>query len=267
MTTEAKGFAEVNGTKLYYEVAGEGHPLVLIHGGLLDMKMWDGQFAEFAQYYRVIRYDVRGFGKSKMTDIPYSHTRDLYGLLDFLGIKKAYLLGLSLGGSIAVDFTLEHPEMVDALILVAASVSGYDNFSEDAQEMGERVEAAVEERNVPKLFEIWANAPMMPQAQENPQAHQRYREILSDYSFVHYLNPAPREELEPPAIGRLSEIRIPTLVIVGDQDTLDITGIAELFEAGMIDVKKVTLPGMRHMINLERPEIFNRLVLSFLRRL
>lgn len=101
--TEARqpeaGFVEVNGTKLYYEMMGEGHPLVLIHGGYMDRRMWDDQFAVFAEHYRVIRYDVRGFGKSELLQVPYSDTEDRYTLLTALGVKKTYLLGLSLVAS------------------------------------------------------------------------------------------------------------------------------------------------------------------------
>ncbi|MDQ2904772.1 MAG: alpha/beta fold hydrolase [Chloroflexota bacterium] len=262
-----KGFVRVRGTKLYYEMAGEGHPLLLLHGGLLDHRMWEQQFEAFARHYRVVRYDIRGFGASEMSGTAYADERDLYDLLVYLDIDKTYLLGLSLGGSIAIDFTLEHPQKVAGLILAAASVGGYDNYSPEAIERQHRIEAAIEQRDVPRLFELWASDPMMPQADENPEAHRRYRAMLKDYTFVHYLNPAPQQELDPPAIEQLMEIRVPTLVLVGDQDTLESQAIAELFEVGILDVKKVTLPGARHMLNMERPETFNRAVLTFLHRL
>src|SRR5579863_9031077 len=118
------GYIETNGTNLYYEVMGEGHPLVLVHGGYMDRRMWDDQFAAFARHYRVIRYDVRGFGKSELPPVPYTDRQDLHTLLSFLGIEKTYLVGLSLGGEIAIDFTLDYPDMVDALILVGSSISG-----------------------------------------------------------------------------------------------------------------------------------------------
>lgn len=120
------GRADVNGTTLYYEVVGEGHPLTLVHGGLVDRRLWDDQFAVFAQHYRTIRYDIRGFGDSAMpTHGDFTMVDDLYHLLQFLGVEKTYLMGLSLGGGSAIDFTLAHPEMIDALIPVAAGVSGF----------------------------------------------------------------------------------------------------------------------------------------------
>src|SRR6266480_3670391 len=121
------GFAELNGTTLYYEVAGVGHPFVLVHGHLLDRRSWDDQFAVFAQHYRVMRYDQRGFGDSGLITKgePYSARQDHYELMKLLGIESAYIMGVSGGGSLAIDFTLEHPEMIDALIPVTAGVSGY----------------------------------------------------------------------------------------------------------------------------------------------
>ena len=121
------GFAEINGTTLYYEVAGAGNPFFLVHGHLLDRRSWDDQFAVFAQRYRVIRYDQRGFGDSGLITKgeSYSDRQDLYELMKFLGIESASLMGVSGGGALAIDFTLEHPEMVDALIPVTAGVSGF----------------------------------------------------------------------------------------------------------------------------------------------
>src|SRR5712692_4183063 len=141
-----KGFAEVNGTTLYYEVAGEGHPLVLNHGGLVDHHLWDGQFDAFAQHFKVIRYDIRGFGASGMLSKgmePYSMERDLHSLLQFLGIEKTYVLGLSLGGTLAIDFTLQYPEMVDALITVGSGLSGFE-WGEPDQELMAKFAAMVE---------------------------------------------------------------------------------------------------------------------------
>src|SRR5579859_6499927 len=124
MPASTSGFAQVNGTRLYYEMAGEGYPLVLMHGGIMDNTMWDDQFEAFAQRYRVIRYDLRGFGQSDLPDgpEPFSMSKDLRALLAFLSIDRANLLALSMAGSIAIDFTLDFPALVNALVLVAPGV-------------------------------------------------------------------------------------------------------------------------------------------------
>src|SRR5579859_5610490 len=126
-TSSRKGFAEVNDTSIYYEVAGEGPALALIHGGLVDNHLWDDQFEVFAQHFKVIRYDIRGFGQSPLLTKetrPYSMEHDLHSLLQFLGVEKASMLGLSMGGSIATDFTLQYPSIVEALITVGSGLSG-----------------------------------------------------------------------------------------------------------------------------------------------
>ena len=95
----------VNGTHLYFEQAGSGHPLVLIHGFTLSTEMWEDQFAVFARHYRVIRYDMRGFGRSALpTEGPFRAVDDLYALLDALGVSRTFVLGLSMGGGVAIDF-------------------------------------------------------------------------------------------------------------------------------------------------------------------
>src|SRR5215216_7930834 len=94
------GMAAVNGTRIYYEAAGEGEPLVLVHAGIADSRMWEGQIAAFAERYRVIRYDLRGFGKTEMVEGPFSHHEDLRGLLDFLGVRRTHLVGCSMGGGV-----------------------------------------------------------------------------------------------------------------------------------------------------------------------
>src|ERR1044072_1175155 len=118
------GVAEVNGTKLYYEMAGRGRAVVLVHGGLVDSRQWDDQMKEFAKHHRVVRYDLRGFGRSGAAPEPFSHIEDLRALMDFLKIERATVVVLSLGGIIAADFALDPPERVDRLVLVGPGLRG-----------------------------------------------------------------------------------------------------------------------------------------------
>src|SRR5437868_6830290 len=186
-TQPKTGFVEVNGTQLYYETLGEGHPLVLIHGGYMDRRMWDDQFPIFAERYRVIRYDVRGFGKSPLPQMPYSDIQDLAALLAFLGVKKTYLLGSSLGGIIALDFTLEHHDMDDALILVGSPVPGFPIellYTEEQLEQQKLrwtpFEKARKERNIPAMVDALMEDPTLVPSPNYPAARQRVRENLSE---------------------------------------------------------------------------------------
>ncbi len=139
----ATGFADINGGKLYFELDGQGPALVMIHGGLVNHHLWDEQFDYFVHHgYQVLRYDVRGFGQSSIPDRSFSYHDDLKLLLDSLGIERAIVMGLSMGGAIAIDFTLAYPDKVEALIPVAAGLSGYQNQSEINKQMNQAIHAA-----------------------------------------------------------------------------------------------------------------------------
>jgi pimeloyl-ACP methyl ester carboxylesterase len=171
------GLAEVNGTKLYYEMAGQGHPVVLIHGGVLSSSEWDEQFIPFAEHYQVIRYDVRGCGKSETRKLPYSNSEDLYQLLRFLRIEKTVVIGGSMGGGIAVDFALEHPDMVDALVMVGGVVSGWQ-YSPEFMQRGLKILMAAAEEGPEKGADLWLADPYLIPAPENPAARQKFRKLF-----------------------------------------------------------------------------------------
>jgi 3-oxoadipate enol-lactonase len=277
------GLANVNGTRLYYEVAGAGHPLVLIHGGQVDRRLWDDQFAAFARSYTVVRYDLRGFGESERVAAegePYSLRQDLVGLLRFLEIERTYLLGLSMGGELALDFTLEHPEMVDALVLVSAAVSGVDPTRIASQEETREfmaVQQALAQADLSQKVEILVRlftvGPRRVPEQIDPAVLQRARAMTSD-NIEHILSlnmgaaGALRiQPLEPPALGRLAEVQAPTLIVAGDKDAPLILSIADILENGIAGARKVVVPNTAHHLPMEQPEAFNRMVLDFLRAL
>jgi pimeloyl-ACP methyl ester carboxylesterase len=268
------GFVETNGTKLYYEVMGEGHPLVLLHGGYMDRRMWDDQFAVFAQQYQVIRYDIRGFGKSELPQVPYADRQDLYTLLTFLEVNKAYLLGLSLGGAIALEFTLEYPDMVDALILVGSPVPGYPlGLMFTGKQLEQQIqrwkpfEQARRERNIPAMVNLLMDDDSLVPSPKYPVARQRVRDNLSEYSFAWVLNPAPKQELVPPAYERLTEIHVPTLILVGADDHFQLHKSADKLEYDIAGARRIAISETHHMPNMEKPEEFNQVILDFLKTL
>ena len=129
------GFVEADGASLYYEVLGNGEPLVLIHAGIADRRMWDGQLRAFAEYHRVIRYDMRGCGRSVTSEgAPCSNHDGLRGLLDSLGIERASFVGCSIGAKTVIDFALDQPWRARALVLVCPSVSGFESDDEPPDE-------------------------------------------------------------------------------------------------------------------------------------
>ncbi len=270
------GFAEVNGTRLYYEVAGEGHPLALSHSFISNKSLWDDQFSAFAQHYKVIRYDLRGFGSSGLIQGPYSQREDLYALLKFLGIEKTFLLGISGSSVIALDFTLEHPDMVDALISVSCGLSGYKSPQEASGEWPAEWQDFYEAKrqgDVPRMAEAmlryWIDGSKRPANQVDPHVRERVRRmLLHNYALPNdpdaWNLPQP---LSPPAINRLSQIQVPTLVIVGDKDVDNTLAVADLLSASIQGARKVVIPNTTHHPNMEKPAEFNRAVLDFLVRL
>jgi 3-oxoadipate enol-lactonase len=270
------GLAEINGTTLYYEVAGAGHPFVLVHGHLLDRRSWDDQFAVFAQRYRVIRYDQRGFGDSGliMRGESYSDRQDLYELIKFLDIESAYMMGVSGGGALAIDFTLERPEMVDALIPVTAGVSGFRPSEEimkkhpDVVRMYTSLNEAFEKHDIARAvnisLELWTDGPGRLPGQAAPDVRERVREMTTrnwarpDDEAQAETPPVP---LEPPAVGRLSQIGVPTLVILGE---LDGPNPLDQLAAEIPGAKKVIMAETAHHPFMEKPAKFNQIVLDFL---
>jgi pimeloyl-ACP methyl ester carboxylesterase len=236
--------------------------------------MWDDQFTIFAQEYQVLRYDIRGHGQSMFPELPFADEQDLYALLTALGVEKTFLLGLSLGGRIAVDFTLEHPDMVEALVLVGAPVSGLpqeltpqeEDLSPQEQQEAARWNQALQERNLPVLVEVlMQDATLVPSA-HYPAARQRVHELLSRSSFAYFLPPALRQTLIPPAYERLADLHVPTLLIVGSDDHLLLRRTAQVLEEKIANARRVLLPHTHHMPNVEQPEAFNQIVLEFLKQ-
>lgn len=262
------GFAAVNDTKLYYEVAGSGNPVVFIHGFSLDTRMWDAQYHVFAERYRVIRYDMRGYGNSELpTDESYSHAGDLKALLDVLEIKKAHIIGFSMGGGTAVEFAISHPEYCLSLTAVDALVSGYDWQSQELGKSFRSVITKAQTENVQVAKELWLAQPLFAAAHQKPAAATLLHKIISDYSGWHFLNSNYGRPLDPPTTQQLERIVAPTLVIVGSLDLPELLAVADLLSQGISGAEKVILPQVGHLPNMENPGKFNEIVLGFLSRI
>lgn len=262
------GYADVPGARLYYEMAGEGHPLVLLHGGLVNHGLWDPQFSVFGQRYTVVRYDFAGFGKSGDPAPPYSHMEQLGGLLRRLGIERAHVLALSMSGTILLDFALAYPDLVTAAVHAAGGLSGYtpERFTEAEKDMFDAEEAAWERGDIEEAVDItlqlWTVGPNRKLDQVDPSVCERVREMSLD-TYRRGERP-PGTPLDPPAAGRLGEIRIPTLVVHGDEDVAHVAEVADVVVTGVRGARKVVIPGAAHHLNLEKPDEFNRVVLEFL---
>lgn len=259
------GFADVNGTRLYYEIAGAGEPVVLMHGFSFDTRAWDAQWDAFLQRYRVLRYDLRGFGRSALPDGgAYQHHEDLGALLDHLGIRSAALLGHSTGGSIALDFAVSYPERTRALVLFGAIAGGYE-FSAEFGGALQAIFASAREQGIDAAREAWLRL-LAFQPRAGSASEDDLRRMVADYSGWHWMNEDPVRPLDPPPMQRLDAIRAPTLTILGERDVPDCHRIAALINQAVPAAGHVLLPGLGHMAHMEAPARFNEAVLAFLAR-
>lgn len=264
------GYASSGAAKIYFETAGAGADLVFVHAGVSDSRMWDPQVEAFAGEFRVTRYDHRGFGKSRMPDEPYTLRDDLLNVVRHLDIARATLVGCSMGGATAIDFTLEHPEMVRALVLVGSGVSGLNDpkqLSADSIKYWTEFLTLVRDRDVERACEMdakyWIDGPSRDSAQIDPvyrkRARQLHRENFSIDRFAHQ-----EQSLKPPAIDRLREIAAPTLVVIGDNDSEDLIKLANRFATEIPNATLVTIANAAHLPSLEHPDQFNQILSRFL---
>ncbi len=252
-----EGFAQINGAELHYEVAGAGPNLVLLHGFTLDMRMWDAQFDPLAQHFRVLRCDLRGFGRSSLPTAPYTHADDVAALMTALGMTHASIAGLSMGGGIALDFACLHPDKLQSLVLVDAALGGFDRWTI-------HISLNAKERGLAQTKRDWLASPLLAPAMANPKSALLLQRIVDDYSGWHFLN-KDFDVFPPPAvIHRLAAIHAPALVIVGEHDTIDFHNIADVLVSDIAGAKKAVMPGVGHMCNMEDPDTFNAIVLDFL---
>ena len=269
-----QGMAAVQGGALAYEVRGAGPSLTLLHPDGLDRRMWDDQFAAFADRYRVLRYDARGHGASPRSLERRAPVRDMVGLLRAAGIGPTALLGIDVGGGTAIDFALARPDLVTALVLVASSLPGWLPPGRDMRDMMAvmfekmapmmpALERAVATGDPTDLIEAIMDDPAM--ALTRPAARERVRAMLTDniHQFLPPFSPPPLPT-GPPASARLDAIRAPTLVLVGERDNPAYREVAEAIATGVAGARLVVVPDAPRLINMERPEEFNRIVLDFL---
>jgi 3-oxoadipate enol-lactonase len=269
-STQLTGSVAVPGGRLAYDVSGRGPAVVLIHAGIGDRRMWDDVMPLFALHRTVIRYDTRGYGATTMSEpVGYSNRQDLIDLLDHLGVDRAALVGASRGGTIALDTTLEQPDRVAALVCVAGGVSGFDGGATDeeqalADEM-ERLEDAREwERLVESEARFWVDG-VGGSPDRVPNVRRRVMEMNLAAYRNHGEEPLERAHpLEPPAVARLGEVQVPTLVIVGELDASASRASARAIADGVGAARLVTLPGVTHLPSMEVPDRFVELVESFL---
>ncbi len=258
------GYIDVEGGKLFYEEAGEGKTIVLLHDGILHHVVWDEQFPVLAKNYKVIRYDRRGFGKSLPPKNPFSHVDDLNQLFTQLKIYHATVFGMSAGGGLALDFTLKYPEKVNALVLVGAVVSGY-GYSSHFLTRGGRIASLAEYLDPPKFIQYFGWDDPYEIYPENIKAKKKFLNLLrANPQNVRGALGNLAQPPDRPAVKFLSKIDVPALILVGEFDIPDVHAHSGAIEAGIPNAKREIIFNSGHLIPLEQPEAFNSSVLEFL---
>ena len=272
MKNVTSGFVDVDGGKIYYEMAGAGTPMVLSHAGFVDSGMWDSQWEPFSRAYQVIRYDMRGYGKSSPAQGPICRRDDLDSLLRHLNVERALMVGCSMGGEIILDLALEHPQMVAGLVLVSAVPSGFQPQGAPPANLMEMIAASQQgdfDRASELQIRIWVDGPFRQPEQVNPDIRRQAAEM----NRISVLNDTwakadrdPLRPLVPPAIQRLDQVAVPALIIDGAVDDPEILRAGDLLYQKIRGSQKVILPDAAHVPNMDKPADFNRAVLSFLSR-
>src|ERR671913_2440017 len=263
---QGSGIADVNGARIAYDVAGSRPPVLLLHAGLGDRRMWDAQVPAFAEHFTVVRFDARGFGETRKPDAPFTPYADAVGLLDQLGISQAHVVGVSMGSQTAIEAAIAAPERVSALVAVAARTG--TPVSAELRAGWERVDELYEAGDIPGAVEyelrMWVDGPDRGPDAVNPQVRERVREMNAAL-FARDDEAGEELPLDPPATERLAEISAPTLIVYGEKDVMDVRQAAVPLAAAIPGARLAVIPDAAHLPQMERPDVFNEIVLGFLR--
>ena len=236
--------------------------IILIHDGLVHSKVWDHQFSAFSEKFRVVRYDRRGYGRSPKPGKTYSNIEDLHQVFKSLEIEKAILMGISSGGGLCIDFALLYPDKVSSMVVVGAVVSGF-SYSNHLLTRGGRLQAA-DYANPDRLLEYFAKEDPYEIAPQNREIKDKLWRLLQAYpQNIDFSKNRLAKKPDRPAIGRLGQIRIPALIVIGEFDIPDVFVHAGAIESGIPAAQKVIIRNAGHLVPFEQPESFNEQVLDF----
>jgi pimeloyl-ACP methyl ester carboxylesterase len=265
-----RGLAEINNALLHYEIAGQGQPFVMLHAGVADHRQWSNEFAHFAQSFRVLRYDLRGYGRSEPVDGEFSHLQDLTALLDHLRLEQPLILmGCSMGGGLAMDFALTYPSRVKALIMVGSGPSGLELDVPTPAKFAE-VEKAFNEGKLDLVAEletqIWFDGEGRSPAQVDKAMRQLAYDDMNRIALAHEAKSLGKRlpDTQFPAATRLNELHIPVLVIAGEYDNPYILGAGNYMAENIPAARKVVIADAAHLPNMDHPAEFQRIVGEFL---
>lgn len=257
-----------DGAILRGEADGFGIPVVFLHSGVTDRRMWAEQMHALAEEgYHVISYDRRGHGETETRNVPFNHLVDLEAVLDSLSVHAAILVGSSMGGALAIDFALEHPERTIGLVLIGTAVTGAEpsEIPEEAADLEDALEYATERGNLDTVNRIEAHLWLDGPLSEAGRLQGEVRDLFLRMNATHLNHPVLTEEEFPDdAVDNLSAITAPTLLVVGELDMPDIVDRHEDLSEELENAFAIVLEDTAHFPSLERPDLFNPILLEFL---
>jgi len=265
------GFVEVNGAKLYFERAGAGPPLVMLHAGIADCRMWEHEFTALADSYQTLRFDMRGYGRSLPAAGEFNIQDDLEGLLDALDLPAPFILmGCSMGGGLAIEFALAQPGRVAALILVGSDPRGFEGDAAWPDELIARSEAAFEQGKTDEVAEldmqIWFDGVGRSRADVDPGIRAKAFEMARRVTEreLSGIGEHKRKTTDIPAAQRLTELMMPALVIIGENDLPHLHQAADYLAERLPQARKLILTNAAHLPNMEHPALFEAKLREFL---
>lgn len=264
-----KDFITANGSKFYYEMQGAGDPLVMLHGGFSDLRVWDFQFSFFSGDYTVLRYDQRGFGKSDSPQKKFSYITDLEEIRRGMEFDAPILMGSSFGGEVAIDYTLENPQQVKALILVGAALNGFaypDQFMDECLKIYSLWESRGREHALDALMSDGYWDYFFPSSDKLP-ARNKFAGIVKENLKVFSWDQGLYDRTAPPSVERLHQIQVPVLIVCANGDSHFNQAAAAFLAKEVKGAKMVVMKGCGHLPYLEEPEKFNGIVQAFLEEL
>ncbi len=247
--------------EISFNQTGEGAALVCIHAGFSDHRDWKYQVEAFSKKYLTIVYDQRGAGNSSVPITAFWPADDLKALMDDLKIEKTILIGHSVGGTVAVDFALQYPDRVSALVLVASGLSGHP-WSQEYKEWEQSIFStpqpdAMTNQTLSTPFYATSMAKSELKAEIKTITRENMQKILTWQSFDIRL-------FFPNQISELKNIKIPTLIVYGDKDSQDIKKIAHTINDQVKSATLIEMKNTDHLLNFENPEELNSIILDFL---
>ncbi len=264
-------YAEVNGARLYYEIAGSDTPLVMIHAGIADSRMWDQEFEHFASSHRVLRFDMRGYGKSLPVPGDFNILDDMTALLAELNmIEPIILMGCSIGAGLAIEFALAQPQRVRALILLGGCPDGFEADAGSPDELFAESERAfnngeldrVAELDIQIWFDGYGRTKNDVDAETRAKACEMAR-LVAEHEFKH-IGSHVRKAIERPAADRLNELSMPSLIVIGANDLPLLLLAADYMVESMPNATRALIADAAHLPNMEHPARFRAAVEAFL---